>query len=106
MSLRQVVKDYHACAEPKAAVDYAFHLIISDPTEQVLGQELPALIQDGYTSFKIFMNAAIKARASATIPLRFPLPFSGVAGTSFKHEHLAPIVADGPQRGFFGVHAN
>src|SRR6476619_2552103 len=23
MSLRQVVKDYHACAEPKAAVDYA-----------------------------------------------------------------------------------
>src|ERR1700716_3622745 len=54
MSLRQVVKDYHACAEPKAAVDYAFHLIISDPTEQVTGQELPALIKDGYTSFKIY----------------------------------------------------
>ena len=54
MSLRQVVKDYHACAEPKAAVDYAFHLIISDPTEHVCGQELPALIKDGYTSFKIY----------------------------------------------------
>src|SRR4030095_1257533 len=54
MSLRQVVKDYHACAEPKAAVDYAFHLIISDPTEQVTGQELPALIKAGYTSFKIY----------------------------------------------------
>jgi dihydropyrimidinase len=54
MSLRQVVKDYHACAEPKAAVDYAFHLIISDLTEQVCGQELPALIKDGYTSFKIY----------------------------------------------------
>ena len=38
MSLRQVVKDYHACAEPKAAVDYAFHLSISDPTEHVCGQ--------------------------------------------------------------------
>jgi dihydropyrimidinase len=49
-----VVKDYHACAEPKAAVDYAFHLIISDPSEQVTGQELPALIKDGYTSFKIY----------------------------------------------------
>jgi dihydropyrimidinase len=56
MSMRQVVKDYHACAEPKAAVDYAFHLILSDPTEQVLGQELPALIKDGYTSFKIYMT--------------------------------------------------
>src|SRR6266478_3322057 len=54
MSLRQVVKDYHACAEPKAAVDYAFHLIISDPTDQVTGQELPALIKAGYTSFKIY----------------------------------------------------
>ncbi|MBI3710236.1 MAG: dihydropyrimidinase [Proteobacteria bacterium] len=56
MSLRQVVKDYHDCAGPKAAIDYAFHLIISDPTEQVLGQELPALIRDGYTSFKIYMT--------------------------------------------------
>jgi dihydropyrimidinase len=56
LSIREVVKDYHAAAEPKAAVDYAFHLIISDPTEQVLGQELPALIRDGYTSFKIYMT--------------------------------------------------
>jgi dihydropyrimidinase len=56
MSMRQVVKDYHACAEPKATVDYAFHLILSDPTDQVLGQELPALIKDGYTSFKIYMT--------------------------------------------------
>ncbi len=55
-SLRQVVKDYHARAEGKAHVDYAFHLIISDPNEQVLGQELPALIHDGYTSFKIYLT--------------------------------------------------
>ena len=37
-------------------IDYAFHLILSDPTDQVLGQELPALIKDGYTSFKIYMT--------------------------------------------------
>src|SRR5262249_8895187 len=55
-SLRQVVEGYHAAAKPKAVIDYAFHLIISDPTEQVLGQELPALIQDGYTSFKVYMT--------------------------------------------------
>ena len=47
-SLRDVVKNYHACADPKSVIDYAFHLIISDPSEQVLGQELPALIEDGY----------------------------------------------------------
>jgi uncharacterized protein (UPF0276 family) len=51
------------------------------------------------------MDAAIRPRTSAAIPLRFSLPLGGVAGTSFKHEHLAPILADGPQRGFFEVHA-
>src|SRR5918992_371659 len=56
MSLRQVVKDYHEAATPKAVIDYALHLIITDPTQQVLGQELPALIKDGYTSFKIYMT--------------------------------------------------
>jgi dihydropyrimidinase len=55
-SLRAVVEEYHQAAGPKAVIDYAFHLIISDPTEQVLGQELPALIQDGYTSFKVYMT--------------------------------------------------
>ena len=55
-SLREVVKTYHARATPKAVIDYAFHLIVSDPTEQVLGQELPALIRDGYTSFKVYMT--------------------------------------------------
>ena len=55
-SLRQVVEDYHAAARPKAVIDYAFHLIISDPTPDILGQELPALIRDGYTSFKVYMT--------------------------------------------------
>ena len=55
-SLREVVKIYHERARPKSVIDYAFHLIISDATEQVLGQELPALIKDGYTSFKVFLT--------------------------------------------------
>ena len=55
-SLREAVTDYHRRAEGKAFVDYAFHLIVTDPTPHVLGQELPALIRDGYTSFKIYMT--------------------------------------------------
>lgn len=55
-SLRDVVTAYHEMAGPKAVIDYAFHLIVSDPTPQVLGQELPALIRDGYTSFKIYLT--------------------------------------------------
>jgi dihydropyrimidinase len=64
-SLRQVVIEYHEAAQPKAVIDYAFHLIISDPTEQVLGQELPALIRDGYTSFKVYMTYDLLQLADA-----------------------------------------
>jgi uncharacterized protein len=43
---------------------------------------------------------------STTSRLRFPAyPVVGMAGTSFKHEHLAAILDDGKQRGFFEVHA-
>ncbi len=52
------------------------------------------------------MNATTKLAASAAIPLRFPaLPIRALAGTSFKHEYLSAIVAEGAQRGFFEVHA-
>src|SRR6478609_3934322 len=55
-SLRAAVDDYHRRAEGKAHVDYAFHLIVSDPTPAVLNEELPALIAEGYTSFKVYMT--------------------------------------------------
>ena len=44
------------------------------------------------------------SRASAVS--HFPAHLiAGVAGTSFKHEHLPAILADGKQDGFFEIHA-
>lgn len=54
--LREVVQNYHALARGNCYVDVSFHLIIADATDAVLGQELPALVDDGYTSFKVFMT--------------------------------------------------
>jgi dihydropyrimidinase len=54
--LREALKDYHALADKACYVDHSFHLIIADPTDAVLGQELPALVADGYSSLKIFMT--------------------------------------------------
>jgi dihydropyrimidinase len=56
MSLPKVVADYHACAAPKAVIDYGFHLIVSDPDAQALEHDLPDLIAQGYTSFKVYMT--------------------------------------------------
>ena len=52
------------------------------------------------------MKAATEPAACAAIPLRFPAwPIGGLAGTSFKHEHLVAIRAEHKGRGFFEVHA-
>jgi dihydropyrimidinase len=55
-SLAAAVEDYHRRASGKACIDYAFHLIVTDPTEEVRARELPRLIGEGYTSFKIYMT--------------------------------------------------
>lgn len=55
-SLREAVEDYHRRVGDKPVIDYAFHLIVTDPTPDVLENELPALIAEGYTSFKIYMT--------------------------------------------------
>ena len=47
---------YHGRAEPKSVIDYSFHLIISDPTENVIKNELPDVIEQGITSFKVYMT--------------------------------------------------
>jgi hypothetical protein len=52
------------------------------------------------------MNAAIKSPLLAAEPPCFPAaPVRGLAGTSFKHKHLAAILDEGKSRGFFEVHA-
>ena len=55
-SLRASVEAYHQKAKGRSYVDYGFHLIVTDPTPAVLGQELPALVSSGYPSFKVFMT--------------------------------------------------
>jgi len=56
MSLTKVVEDYHKLAERGAVIDYAFHMILADPTETVLAKELPPLVRAGHSSIKVFMT--------------------------------------------------
>lgn len=55
-TLRDALKDYHALAQGNCYTDVSFHIIVSDPTAAVLGQELPSLVASGYTSIKVFMT--------------------------------------------------
>jgi dihydropyrimidinase len=56
MQLREVLEEYHALARKGAVIDYAFHMIIADPTRQTLEQDLSALIRQGHGSKCARMN--------------------------------------------------
>jgi dihydropyrimidinase len=55
-SLTAAFRDYRFKAEGQSHIDIGFHLIVTDPTPSVLGQELPALIEEGHRSVKVFMT--------------------------------------------------
>ncbi|PAD30218.1 dihydropyrimidinase [Paenibacillus sp. 7523-1] len=53
--LTESLKEWHAKAKGKAAIDYGFHLMIGEMNDQVL-EELPQVIEEeGVSSFKVFM---------------------------------------------------
>jgi dihydropyrimidinase len=53
-SLREGLDSWHAKAEGKAAIDYGFHMITTDVNDSSI-EEMPKLINEGVTSFKLFM---------------------------------------------------
>jgi dihydropyrimidinase len=55
-SLLDVVADYSVRAAEKAVIDYGFHMIVSDATDKVVNEELPQIIRQGMTSFKVYMT--------------------------------------------------
>ncbi|MDK3018872.1 dihydropyrimidinase [Pseudodonghicola flavimaris] len=54
-SVDDVIATYSQRAAP-SVLDYSWHLIITDPTEAVLTDQLPRAFARGLTSFKVFMT--------------------------------------------------
>ncbi|MFF2849009.1 dihydropyrimidinase [Streptomyces sp. NPDC058001] len=52
--LREGLDAWYAKADGKCAIDYAFHMILSDVHEGTL-KEMDLLVEEGITSFKLFM---------------------------------------------------
>ncbi|WP_327417423.1 dihydropyrimidinase [Streptomyces sp. NBC_01233] len=53
-SLREGLDAWYAKADGKCAIDYAFHMIVSDVNEHSL-KEMDGLVEEGVSSFKLFM---------------------------------------------------
>jgi dihydropyrimidinase len=55
-SLRAAVAAYKSKADGVCHVDYGIHLIVKSCDPTTLGQDLPALLEAGHSSFKVFMT--------------------------------------------------
>jgi dihydropyrimidinase len=53
-TLRHALDAWMAKADGKAAIDYGFHMIVTELTDSV-EREMDALVREGVTSFKLFM---------------------------------------------------
>lgn len=53
-TIAQAIDEWKAKAAGKAYIDYGFHVILSDASDERLA-ELPAIVAAGYPSFKVFM---------------------------------------------------
>jgi dihydropyrimidinase len=53
-SLREGLDTWHAKAEGNCAIDYGFHMIVSDVNESSL-KEMDLVVDEGVSSFKLFM---------------------------------------------------
>ena len=58
-SIASTIAEYDRRAETKSVIDYSYHLILTDPNENVMN-ELPSAFERGITSFKVFMTYATR----------------------------------------------
>ena len=54
MGVTETLDLYDGRAQGASVIDWSYHLIVADPTERVLREELPAAFARGVTSFKVF----------------------------------------------------
>lgn len=56
MGVTETLDLYDSRATGASVIDWGYHLIVADPTETALHDELPAAFARGITSFKVFMT--------------------------------------------------
>ncbi len=65
-SLRQCLDDY-ALRARASVIDYAFHLLVTDVTPELLERDLPELVAEGHISVKVFMATRANALDDAAL---------------------------------------
>lgn len=75
--LAEAVADYRARAERGARIDYAFHLMVTDPSVPGFAADLARLTREGHRSVKVFTTYDIRLEDEAILALMDLLRPSG-----------------------------
>jgi dihydropyrimidinase len=106
-SMRAGLDTWHAKAEGKAAIDYGFHMIMTEANPASL-EEMASLVREGVTSFKMFMaypgvflvddqqifRAMLRAGelgALVTMHAEIGLPIDVMVQRALAEGHTAPV---------------
>jgi dihydropyrimidinase len=55
--LFSVLEEYHRRSRGQSYIDYGFHFILSHPSERILAEELPVMVErEGISSVKLYMT--------------------------------------------------
>ncbi|HYA35443.1 MAG TPA: dihydropyrimidinase [Candidatus Binataceae bacterium] len=87
-SLHDALEKWRDRAERRATIDYGFHVAILDPTRATL-EEIPRVVEQGVTSFKIFMMRGFEERARDFLrAFRAVADSGGILTIHAEDEHL------------------
>jgi dihydropyrimidinase len=106
-SMRAGLDTWHAKAEGKAAIDYGFHMIMTEANPAAL-EDMAAMVREGVTSFKMFMaypgvflvddqqifRAMLRAGelgALITMHAEIGLPIDVLVQRALSEGHTAPV---------------
>ena len=91
-TLAQGVEAWHALAEGRAFCDYGFHLAVTDWNEGV-GREVPAVVEGGIPSFKMYMAYKGALQVDDGVLLRMARVLAPLGGLLCVHCENGDLVA-------------
>jgi dihydropyrimidinase len=90
-TLAQTLEAWKAKAEPRAIVDYGFHIALAEVNDAVLG-EIPAMVEAGVTSFKISLEWTGERRVTDATMLEFLQRVTAAGGLACVHAENGEII--------------
>ncbi|RKX72668.1 MAG: dihydropyrimidinase, partial [Spirochaetes bacterium] len=91
-SLLDGINTWKSRAKDKAAIDYGFHIAVTDPTDETIA-EIPSIAKEGVTSLKVFLAYKNVFQVDDTAFLRVLVKAGGAGMLTMVHAENGDAIA-------------